>query len=221
MSGLPPYELIRSDRRTLALQVCADGRLVVRAPRRMPEARIRAFVEEKRGWIERCQRTAAAREALCPPVRTEEGAALPWLGGSLTLRFADVKAPEVSADALLLPPQADADTLRAWMKEAALRLFTARAQALSAQTGLRYSALHVTGAKTRWGSCSGKNSLSFSFRLAMCSPEAIDYVIVHELCHTRHKNHGPAFWALVEHYLPDWRVQRQWLRDHRNLMDAL
>ena len=70
--------------------------------------------------------------------------------------------------------------------------------------------LQITAARTRWGSCSGKNSLCFSLFLMRYPPEAIEYVVVHELAHIRHKNHSPAFYAEVERYLPDWR-QRQTL----------
>ncbi len=221
MSALPDCELIRSDRRTLALQVTADGRVVVRAPRRMSEARIRAFLEAKRGWIEDRLREAAAREALYAPVRAVDGAALPYLGGALTLRVSDVKKPVRRGDELLLPPGADEDTLRGWLREEARRLLEARLGAYAARMGLEYAALRITSAKTRWGSCSGKDALNFTFRLAMCRPEAVDYVAVHELCHVRHKDHSRAFWALVEKHCPDWRAQRKWLHEHRGLMEIL
>ena len=65
--------------------------------------------------------------------------------------------------------------------------------------------LHITSARTRWGSCSGKNSLCFSLFLMRYPPDAIDAVVVHELAHIRHKNHGPEFYRLVETTLPDYR----------------
>ena len=221
MSALPEYELIRSERRSLALQITADGRLVVRAPKRMALSRIRAFVEAKRGWI--AEKTALARERQdqYAPLRLENGAALPYLGGSLTLRFADVKKPEKQGRELLLPPGAAEDTLREWLREEARRELTARAESYAAWMGLEYASLRITSAKTRWGSCSGRDSLNFTFRLAMCPPEAMDYVAVHELCHVRHKDHSRGFWAMVERYCPDWRAQRQWLREHRALMELL
>ena len=65
--------------------------------------------------------------------------------------------------------------------------------------------LQITAARTRWGSCSGKNSLCFSLFLMRYPPEAIDAVVVHELAHIRHKNHGPDFYRFVEKTLPDYR----------------
>lgn len=221
MSALPDYELIRSRRRSLSLQLRPDGTLVVRAPRLLPKWRIEAFVEEKRGWIEQKQAVLRTRAAQYAPVRVEDGAALPFLGGSLTLRFAAVRTPRREGETLLLPPGADEDTLRAWLREEARALVTPRVESYAAWMGLEYSAIHITSARTRWGSCSGKDSLNFTFRLAMCPPEVVDYVVVHELSHVAHKDHSRAFWETVEAYCPDWRARRKWLNEHRGLMDIL
>lgn len=78
--------------------------------------------------------------------------------------------------------------------------------------GLYPTGLRITSARTRFGSCSGKNSICFSWRLMDYPDEAVEYVVVHELAHIAHKNHGPQFWALVERYLPDWRARRALLR---------
>ena len=72
--------------------------------------------------------------------------------------------------------------------------------------------LKITSARTRFGSCSGKNSLCFSCFLMDCPEEAIDLVVVHELCHIREKNHGPAFYALLARYLPDYKERKKLLR---------
>ncbi|OLA27024.1 MAG: hypothetical protein BHW32_04270 [Firmicutes bacterium CAG:129_59_24] len=79
--------------------------------------------------------------------------------------------------------------------------------------GLTPTGLKITSARTRFGSCSGRNSLCFSWRLMQYPPEAIDYVVVHELAHIRHHNHSPAFYALIERYMPDWRERRKLLEE--------
>ena len=78
--------------------------------------------------------------------------------------------------------------------------------------GLRPSGITITGARTRFGSCSPKNRLCFSWRLMAYPEEAIDYVVVHELAHIVHRNHGPEFHALVESVLPDHRARRAMLK---------
>lgn len=103
-------------------------------------------------------------------------------------------------------------------EEAALRIrakkeLPPRIAYFSGQMGLMPTGFRVTGARTRLGSCSGKNSLCFSFRLMAYPQSAIDYVIVHELAHIRHKNHGKSFYGLIAPYLPDYKIQQSILHD--------
>lgn len=79
--------------------------------------------------------------------------------------------------------------------------------------GLQPTGMTITSARTRFGSCSPKNRLCFSWRLMDYPEAAIDYVVAHELAHIVHKNHGPQFWALVERYMPDYRARRALLRE--------
>lgn len=74
------------------------------------------------------------------------------------------------------------------------------------------SGISITGAQKRFGSCSGKNRLCFSWRLMQYPKEAIEYVVVHELAHIVHKNHGRDFYALIEKYMPDHKARRKLLK---------
>ena len=77
---------------------------------------------------------------------------------------------------------------------------------------LRPVLVKITSAEKRFGSCSGKNALCFSWRLMAYPTEAVEYVIVHELAHIRHHNHSPAFYALIEKYMPDYRRRQKLLK---------
>ena len=172
--AMPDYELIRSDRRTLALEVTEDCRVVVRAPARLSQARIDAFVEAHRGWIEaHLARQRQRRERRPEPDSAAQAA---------YIRRAREELPE-------------------------------RVARYAARMGVRPAGITITGARKRFGSCSGKNRLCFSWRLMQYPEEAIDYVVVHELAHIRHKNHGPDFYAFVEEILPDWRERRALLKE--------
>ena len=170
---MEPYELIRSRRKTLALEVTADGRLLVRAPLRCSQARISAFVNAHAAWIEKHLAVQRERAARRPPPPTE----------------AEIQA--LKARALEeLPP-----LIARW----------------SEKMGVRPAGFKVTAARKRYGSCSGKDSLCFSCFLMNCPADAVELVVVHELCHIREKNHGPRFYALLERYLPDWRERKKLL----------
>ena len=77
--------------------------------------------------------------------------------------------------------------------------------------GVAPAGFKVTTARKRYGSCGASNRLCFSCFLMNCPEEAVDLVVVHELCHIREKNHGPRFYALLERYLPDWRERKKLL----------
>ncbi len=78
--------------------------------------------------------------------------------------------------------------------------------------GVEPQGVKITGADKRFGSCSSRNSLCFSYRLLEYSPRAIDYVVVHELAHIRHKNHGPAFYAEIAKVMPDYKLREKELK---------
>lgn len=82
----------------------------------------------------------------------------------------------------------------------------------SAQMQLYPAGITITGARKRFGSCSGKNRICFSWRLMQYPEEAIDYVVVHELAHIRHKDHSKAFYDCVAQVMPDWRERRALLK---------
>ena len=78
--------------------------------------------------------------------------------------------------------------------------------------GVTPTSFRITSARTRFGSCSGRNGLCFSLFLMQYPPEAVEYVVVHELCHILHHDHSAAFWAAVERYLPDYRTRKKLLK---------
>lgn len=109
-------------------------------------------------------------------------------------------------------PEPDEASRRKLMEraKAALPEKTAR---WSAIMGLSPAGITITGARTRFGSCSSKGRISFSWRLMQYPDEAVDYVVVHELAHLRHMDHGREFYALIEKYMPDYKARRRMLKE--------
>ena len=167
------YEIIRSKRKTVALEVCRDGTVKVRAPLKMKEAEIETFVSSHRRWLE-----------------------------NAVLRQQERREKEVERT----PGQ-----IKEAKKELE-KLITPIIEKYSALMGVRPEAVTITSAKTRFGSCSGKNRISFSYRLVDYPREAVEYVVVHELAHIKHKNHGKNFYAFVERFLPDYKERNKLLK---------
>lgn len=103
-------------------------------------------------------------------------------------------------------------------KQRASAIIPQRVELYSQQTGIKYNKIRISNARRRWGSCSAKGNLNFSWRLALAPLEVIDYVVVHELAHIIHKNHSKKFWKLVAAIYPNYKLCRKWLRDKGRLL---
>jgi len=171
------YTLIRSRRRTLAIEITRDCRVLVRAPMRTSAAAIEAFAAKHAAWVARHLERQRQRAAAPPPPTAEEISAL---------------------------------------KAAARTVLPEKVAYWSQKTGLIPTGIKITSAQKRYGSCSGKNSLCFSCFLMRCPEDAIDLVVVHELCHIQEKNHGPRFYALLARYLPDYQERKKLLKQGEN-----
>ena len=167
------YTLLRSNRKTMSLEVKEDGTVLVRAPMKLARERIDRFVLEHEAWIANALRRQKER-----------------------------------AEKFSEPDEAE----RQHLIEIAAADLPGRVAKYARIMGVTPAGVSITGAKTRFGSCSPKNRLCFSWRLMRYPEPAIDYVVVHELAHIRHKNHGHDFYAFVESVLPDYREREKLLR---------
>ena len=216
---IQPDKIIRSARKTLSVSVDCFGRVTVRAPKHYSASRIQAFLQDKEAWIlrKKAERFGAEKRL---PGEDLDGFSMLILGEYYTLRIRDEKRVMIDAENkyLFLPLDKPKDRLIAWLKENAKRIFTLVADEKSRQTGLAYQSIRIGSARTRWGSCTANNELAFSFRLLYAPKGAIEYVIVHELAHIKHKNHSKAFWGEVEKYIPDYKLWRKYLKEKSYLM---
>ncbi len=209
---IQPDKIIRSARKTLSISVDAYGRLTVRAPRHFAKERIFAFLQEKEAWILRKQ-AQMHRVGMRLPPENLDGYVFSLLGRQTKITLVDGWGIRLEGEDLYLPKENARERLVKWLKENAKRIFTKEAEVWSSRMGVECASLAVGSARGRWGSCSAENDLRFTFRLLYCPKEIIEYVVVHELAHIRHKNHSPRFWREVERYIPDWKERRQWLKE--------
>lgn len=112
---------------------------------------------------------------------------------------------------LMLTPKPTAESIKLLRKQAKAFL-PDRLAALAAHHHFVYQKIRLSNATSRWGSCSSRGTISLNIQLMRLSPELIDYVLLHELSHTRHLNHGPAFWRQVSEVCPQYKMLRQKLR---------
>ena len=156
---------------------------------------------------------------------------VPYLGREVALCV--VETPDLSrseiaqeGDELILRRGADRaapqQVLREWLVDRARETFAERVAHWAPRIGVTFKRLSIRDQRTVWGSCTRAGDLSFNWRIIMAPPEALDYLVIHELCHRLEMNHSKRYWANVAKHCPDWKKQRAWLRDHsRRLKGAV
>ena len=153
------------------------------------------------------------------PSENLEGYSFLLLGKTRCIHLYDEKTVRIQDENLFVPNDKPRERLVRWIKENARRILTQVTQEKAEEMGVTCSAVRLSSAKTRWGSCSPKNVISYSFRLLYAPKEVVEYVVVHELVHIRHKNHSKLFWSEVETHCPDWKIKRKWLKERSMLME--
>lgn len=222
LAGQPlDYTLVRRrGRRGVGLRVDCAG-LTVSAPLTIPLARVETMVLESESWV--LGKLAVWRERQVPAQCWEDGASLPYLGGTLTLRLQDGRrvASQVAGGELQVTvPSRGEDVVRravvAWYRRAALAHLAHRAFVFSRLAVMPPPRVMLSSALSRWGSCNSRREVRLSWRLVKAPPALVDYVVCHELAHLRHMDHSPRFWAEVGRLCPDYKRLRDELEstDH-------
>ena len=217
------FTLLRSKRRSIGFMIDDDG-LRVTAPKWVTLTDIDTSIREKQRWIlsklnERRERSA---RRLQPAVQWVDGAALPYLGGSLTLRLVAAQRNGIVFDSdakelvVCLPGDASEqqlkDRVQGWLQQEAKRIFQERLPLYAQKLGVTYRQFALSSATTQWGSCTADGRIRLNWKLIHFSLPLIDYVIAHELSHLREMNHSPQFWATVQSIFPDFEAAKKALR---------
>lgn len=167
------FEIIRSERRTVAITV-RDGRVILRAPKKLKDKEAEKIIESHKEWI---------------------------------LSKLNLQTNQKSSHNELTREQI------AIMRNEAKKYFKEKIEYYSKIMNLNYGRITITGAKTRFGSCSSKGNICFSYRLMLYPEQAREYVVVHELAHLLEMNHSKRFYGIIERYMPDYKDRKKQLKN--------
>ena len=200
------YILTRSRRKTLSITVRADGSVEVKAPLNCSKERIEKFLAEKSDWIEKYVTENKAKSE-----QFKFSGNIPFMGKMLPV--SEGECFMFSEEAGFTVPSGRSikeclPQLEYIYRKAAADYLPKRVWHFSEIMGVSPSAVKINGAEKRWGSCSGRGTINFSWRLMAASPESIDYVVVHEMSHLTELNHSPRFWKIVADVLPDYKERQ-------------
>ncbi len=210
-------KITRSKRRTIALIVERDGTLSVRAPMRVSHAVIEAFIQQKADWIMRTREKLKTIKQ--PPIRQYvDGEKFLYLGSFFDLKLVQSQQPSLQFGSGFTLSQGMQEKgelyFTKWYKERAYEIIAMRVKEYAQKYHFIPRQVKINSARTRWGSCSSKGTLNFTWRLVMAPLEVIDYVVIHELSHLRVRDHSRKFWNVVEAIDPEYKKKRKWLREN-------
>lgn len=227
---LPDYSVRVSARaRRVRIVMTWDHGLEVVIPRRFDRRRIPELLDVKRTWIERTTaRLEVKRRRLeVEPPRLPERIVLPAVGEDWTVEYrqrpvsestrSSATARELSGWRLVVTgdledPAVCKEAVYRWLCRRASRALVPRLEEIAHEHRLDYGRVSVRRQRTRWASCSRRKNISLNARLLFLKPALVDYVLLHELCHTVEMNHSPRFWTLLGYHDPECRSHRKQLR---------
>ncbi|NNL57100.1 MAG: M48 family metallopeptidase [Pseudomonadales bacterium] len=222
----PDYQLVRSTRRTLAINI-HQGEVIVRAPLRAPLAWIQDFVDAKAAWIN-CQ-VELQRVQKNQLLKIVDGATFTLFGQAccIAIEAADTRkrsrlqftdnclsiAVQTPSDKQATPANQHSRLFRRWLKSQAPAYLNSNTQLLARRMGLakKLAAVNYRYTSSKWGHCTSSGEIQYNPSIALAPLYVTDYIIAHEVCHLRHRNHSRRFWSLVASVCPQWQQAEHWL----------
>ena len=208
-----PNKIIRSKRKTLSLTINENAELIIRAPKRLSIEKIQDFINEKENWINRKKRLI---ENQIKDVTSNHNKLL-YLGNLFPINVEQNASKELFFTgeefiANSIEPNSLSLSIKKWYKNKFKEIALPRVAYFANKHNLMVNQVRIKNQKTMWGSCSSKNNINLNYLLLMAPMGVIDYVIVHELVHTIHRNHSTDFWDSVESIMPEFQEHKRWLQ---------
>ena len=213
------YLLKKSARKTISIFIERDGSVSVHAPEPYQRDKIEQVLEKKLSWIYRSlaewedlNRSRIHREFV-------NGEGFIYLGRSYRLQLVE----EQQSDLLLKngrfylnksKAHKASDLFKSFYKQKGLKKISERVDKLAPQLGVEVGRIRVQELQNRWGSCTANGDLNFHWKCLMAPISVLDYIVLHELVHLKHRNHDKHFWNEIDKVLPDHQKSINWLRQH-------
>ncbi len=206
------YKIVYSKQRKMTVGFkIKDNSLLVVSPQKIPQDFLMSLIEKKKYWaIERIEKKKKKRKfiddnkilflgkEISLNINTtpllKDGGYCELLNDNITVNLPNNYTQEILED-----------VIKNWYKNECLKLTTERVLFFSEKYNLKYGKITIKDQKTVWGTCNFKNDLTFNWKLMMFEPNVVDYLVVHELVHTVHKNHSKNYWKMVESILPNYK----------------
>jgi len=216
-------KVIKSNRKTFCIEIDDYGKIILRIPKNSSDLEIEKFLNKHKKWIYKKLKVIEKREIELYPKKFIEGEMFLFLGNFYKLKIVKNQKGKImlNNNEMNISDKYKTDIRKViieFYKKKAFEIISDRVNFYSKKYGYDYNKIKITSANKRFGSCTNKGNLNFTFRLIMVPIEVIDYVVVHELVHLVDKTHKKSFYEKVEKILPDYKKRIKWLNDNSYLL---
>jgi len=217
------YTIARSARRRSVSIEGRAGKVVLRAPMAVADSVLLTFLAQKADWVRRKIAEQQVSVNAVPTRIYEAGARVPFMDQELTLVIgmgstAAVKRVDNNLHVLLSSRSSQAREqqikrlVSRWYQQQALIVLTQKTQQLCQRMALVCTQVTIKATRSKWGHCTSAGAIQYNWQILLAPEAIVDYLVAHEVSHLRHHNHSAEFWALVASVCPDFKQQRQWLK---------
>ncbi|OWZ82748.1 M48 family metallopeptidase [Natranaerobius trueperi] len=210
----------KRNRKTMELQVTLEGNVRILAPKNISDDDIQNWVRSRGDWVVSKMKYFQDIKEQYTDKQFKVGEQLYFLGKPYTLNIffcdhenkVELTDNEIQVYTKSEEKEVVRETLRNWYFNQTHKLIEERIRYFQKYFKEQPTKIMVKEQKKRWGSCTSQNALYFNWRISMAPKEVLEYLVVHEMCHLKHKNHGKNFWNCVATILPDFKWRRDWLK---------
>ncbi|MBS8122501.1 M48 family metallopeptidase [Candidatus Vampirococcus lugosii] len=211
------YEIIKSKRKTICVTIERNNNIIIKAPNQASDEQIKDFFDKKQLWI---YTKLEEKKCLSYSFKNREfvnGEGFYYLGRMYKLKLVEnvdfqlrfyKNSFELNKKYIFNGKKIFVERYK---KRFNKKIFP-RVKLLAEENGFEINKISIKDLGNRWGSCTSNNNINFHWKIMLAPVSVIEYIIIHELCHTKEKNHSPKFWDLVYKYMPDYQNHKEWLK---------
>jgi len=215
-------KIFRNKRKSFSIEIDDSGEILLRVPIKASIEEVNEFIKRHSKWIEKKLNEIENRKIKYQPKNFVDGEKFLYLGEFYNLNIVkNQKIPLIFKNEFYLSKNYilnGYEIFKNFYKKMAKEIINERIKFYANKYGFKYNKIKITSANKRWGSCTGRGNLNFSYRLIMAPLEVVDYVVVHELVHLVDKTHKKSFYNKVEKILPDYKERKDWLNKNGYLL---
>ena len=216
---ITPNQIIRSKRKSITLVIKNNGDFIVRAPIKVKESEIHKFIIQKKEWV--IKKRLDQLSNIYNELTFKKPESINILGKTYNIELVDKSRVKLENNIIEVPKINSKERVVRFLKNFTRKYIYERVEIIAKQNNFQYNKISISSAKTNWGSCSHNNCLNFTYKLIMCPTDVVDYIVLHELCHTKIKNHSSKFWTLVKSIKSDYKLYESWLKKNRGIIDII